>query len=115
MGHARRRRLTVKVDDLLVVNDAVFAATDQGLRVSTDQGKTWKSAWTGTFASGVALAADGKHVFAASDGVRRSAGVEQPWARLQVFGDAITWLTATETSVHHGLGQHRSSARRIRA
>ncbi|APR81476.1 Glycosyl hydrolase, BNR repeat precursor [Minicystis rosea] len=87
------------VADLLVTGDTLLAATDKGLQVSTDHGTTWKNAWAGSFGSSAALASDGKHLFAASNGLQRSAGPSEAWSRLPVFADDIQWLTATETAV----------------
>lgn len=94
-------KVTAMVDavDFLTVGDSVFAASTSGLQVSSD-GTTWtKQSVDAMFTSGFALATDGNRVFAATLGLHRQDAAGAPWTKLQVLGDYVARLVATQTSV----------------
>lgn len=89
-----------EASDLLVAGDSVFAATSKGLKVSADKGATWTTAFDATFLyAPFALASNGKHVFAATDGLRRAALGSNEWSRLHILADYITMLFPTDKSL----------------
>lgn len=91
-----------EVEDLLVVGDKIFAATYDGLLLSSDGGASWSKLGHDLFSTGFSLAASGDHLFTASEALRRApsdAASLDAWQTLRPIGDAVHALVATQRAV----------------
>lgn len=91
-----------EVQDLLVSGGRVFAATYEGLRVSSDGGATWTKLGGEAYSTPFSLAATSDHVFAASKALRRAAPADLSvgaWQTLHPLGDAVYALHATKGAI----------------